>query len=146
MPPTVGVCLLLAVAATGAAKTQAVASLAGIRSIYVEPMGQDHEAVRFRKLLSDELTKAGFTIVADADDGADAVLSSMLSTPVVDGHSRAYAEVELTRRNGPRVWGGDFPSRRRWPSGQDYVKKLAEEVAGALRTAREKAGTAPPRG
>jgi len=118
--------------------------LAGVHNVHVKPAGQDHEAIRFRKLLSDELRKAGLQIAAEERD-ADAVLSSTLSTPVVDGHSRAYAEVELADQRGQRLWGGDFPSRRRWPSGADYVRKLAEEIASALKKAVTPASvTAPP--
>ncbi|MBI1874499.1 MAG: hypothetical protein HYS05_11540 [Acidobacteria bacterium] len=113
---------------------QTPSPIAPIQKIHVMPVGQDHEAVRFRKLLVDDLLKAGFAVVADERD-ADAILSGTLTTPVVDGHSRAYAEMELMDRNGRRVWGRNFPSRRRWPSGQDYVRKLAEEIAAAMKSA-----------
>lgn len=143
MSCTLATALLLAGSRIAAAPQSSV-PLAGVQRVHVRPAGQDHEAIRFRKLLSDELRNVGLEIAADERD-ADAVLSSTLSTPVVDGHSRAYAEVELTDQRGQRLWGGDFPSRRRWPSGTDYVRKLAEEIAGALKKAvTPTSTTAPP--
>lgn len=126
-------CLALVLAADTPA-FQTSSPVVNARRIYVAPMGQDHEAMRFRKLLSEGLVKQGFTIVVDQRD-ADATLATTLSTPVVEGHTRAYSEVALEDATGRRIWGGDFPTRKRWPSGADYVRKLADEIVSALHTA-----------
>ncbi len=137
MIPPVAAYLLLTTAVLSAGQGAPPVTASG--KIYVEPMGQDHEALRFRKLLSDGLSKAGLPIVKEAAE-ADLVLSSTLSTPVVSGDSRALASVALTNRQGQTIWDGEFPSSKRWPSGRDYVKRLAEEIVAALHKVVTRAG------
>lgn len=103
------------------------------RVIHVEPMGQDHEAFRFRKLMADHLAQRGFTVAAEADR-ADLILVTTLSTPVVGGETRAYASAELRRRDGTAVWTSDFPANAGWRQarGRDATPRLAEEIAAAV--------------
>jgi hypothetical protein len=103
------------------------------RQVYIEPMGQDHEAVRFRKLMTDHLVRSGFSIASDAA-GAELILSTTLSTPVVSGETRAYASAEVRTRDGNVSWTGDFPAREGWvqTKAREAVAKLAEEIARAV--------------
>jgi len=103
------------------------------RVIHVEPMGQDHEAFRFRKLIANHLAQRGFTIAADAGH-ADLILVTTLSTPVIGGETRAYASAELRRRDDSAVWAIDFPANDGWRQarGREATAKLAEEIAAAV--------------
>jgi hypothetical protein len=100
--------------------------------IFVEPMGTDHEAVYFRKLLSDHLRRAG---LATADTpSSPLVLVTTLSTPVVGGETRAYATAELRAGDGRVQWSTEFPKSDGWRQarGRDALTKLAEEIATAV--------------
>ena len=123
---------MLLIVSVGAAP-QAQPPTFAARVIHVEPMGQDHEAFRFRKLIADHLAQRGFTIAADAGR-ADLILVTTLSTPVIGGETRAFASAELRRRDGSAVWAVDFPANDGWRQarGREAIPKLAEEIAAAV--------------
>lgn len=100
--------------------------------IFVEPMGTDHEAVYFRRLLTDHLRRAG-RATADTPT-SQLVLATTLSTPVVSGETRAYATAELRAADGRVLWSSEFPANDGWRQarGRDALTKLAEEIATAL--------------
>ena len=100
--------------------------------IFVEAMGTDHEAVYFRKLLNDQLARAGY---GGADTPkAQFVLVTTLSTPVIGGETRAFATAELRAADGRMLWSDEFPKNDGWRQarGRDALRKLAEEVAAAV--------------
>lgn len=101
--------------------------------VYVEPMGQDHEAFRFRKLISDHLARLGFTVASEAG-AADLVLITTLSTPVIDGETQAYASVEVRGPDRKVLWTGEFPASEGWvqTKAREAVTKLAHEIAVAV--------------
>ena len=135
MVKTLAVCmfLTLGVGTGGQATTPADDTRQVTRQVYVKPMGNDHEAVRFRKLMSDHLIKLGHAVTSDAAT-ADLVLETTLSTPVVSGETRAYASAEVRNREGKIIWTGEFPASEGWvqTKARDAVRKLAEEIAAAL--------------
>jgi hypothetical protein len=103
----------------------------GVR-IHVEPMGTDHEAVYFAKLLSDHLGRAGYQPSEKTTE--DLRLVTTLSTPVIGGETRAFATVELRAGDGRVLWSGEFPENDGWrqPRGRDALRKLAEEIVTAV--------------
>jgi hypothetical protein len=100
--------------------------------IFVEPMGTDHEAVYFRRLLIDHLRRAGLATAETPT--SPQVLVTTLSTPVVGGETRAYATAELRAPDGRVLWSGEFPKSDGWRQarGREALTKLAEEVAMAV--------------
>lgn len=103
----------------------------GIR-IQVEPMGTDHEAVYFARLLRDQLARAGFQ---PSDLPKEHLrLVTTLSTPVVGGETRAYATAELRAADGRVLWSDEFPRSDGWRQarGRDALRKLAEEIVTAV--------------
>jgi hypothetical protein len=125
------VCILLATP-SAANDSQQTHALSDIHRIYVDSLGHDDEAVRFRSLLKQELTLAGFTIEDDSAK-ADAVLSGTLSVRVIDGYSRAFADVALRTSDGATIWQGRFGPRflRGRKSGDD-TKNCAGDIADKL--------------
>jgi hypothetical protein len=82
--------------------------------------------------LKQELSRAGFTIEEDSAK-ADAVLGGTLSVRVVDGYSRAFADVAVRPSAGAAIWQGRFGPRflRGRKSGDD-TKNCAGDVADKL--------------
>src|ERR1700687_3524254 len=125
------ICILLAVPAT-AKDSQPAHALSDVHHIYIDSMGKDDEAVRFRTLLKQELSHAGFTIEDDAAK-ADAGMSGTLSVRVLAGYARAYADVALRASDGGTIWQGDFgPTFLRGRKGDDEVKNCAGNIADKL--------------
>jgi hypothetical protein len=123
--------MLLAMPGT-ANDSQPAHALSDVHHIYVDSMGQGDEAVRFRSLLKQELTHAGFTVEEDSAK-ADAVLSGTLSVRVVAGYSRAFADVALRATDGPTIWQGGFgPRFIRGRQGNDDIKNRAGDIADEL--------------
>lgn len=125
------ICMLLAMPA--AANNPAPAhALSEVHHIYVDSMGHDDEAVRFRGLLKQELTRAGFTIEDDSAK-ADAVLSGTISIRVLAGYSRAFSDVTLRASDGAALWQ-DASRPRFWHGHQsgDDVKDRATDIADKL--------------
>ena len=122
--------------AMGLAAGQERATLSGQGArdvrIHAEPMGTDHEAVYFQKLLNDHLARGGYA----ASDRATQklLLVTTLSTPVVGGETRAYATAELRAPDGRVLWSGEFPENDGWRQarGRDAIRKLAEEIVAAV--------------
>jgi hypothetical protein len=125
------ICILIAMPGT-ANDSQPVHALSDVHLIYVDSMGHDDEAVRFRSLLKQELTHAGFTI-EDNSAKADSVLGGTLSVRVVAGYSRAFADVALRASDGATIWQGRFGPRflRGRKSGDD-TKNCAGDLADKL--------------
>src|ERR671911_3178457 len=98
--------IALALIALGSGRQPTLPGSIGTQ-IVAEPMGTDHEAVYFHKLLNDHLTRAGY---AGPDRPKERlVLVTTLSTPVVGGETRAYATAELRTSDGRVLWTDDFP-------------------------------------
>ena len=96
---------------TGASKSvQSAHTLTEVHHIYVDSIGHDDEAVRFRSLLNQEPTPASFIIEDDSAE-ADAVLSGTFSVRVLAGCSRAYADVAARASDGATIWQSDFGPR-----------------------------------
>jgi hypothetical protein len=112
--------------------SQTAHALSNVHRIYLDSMGHDDEAVRFRSLLKQELTHAGFTVEDDSAK-ADSVLSGTLSVRVVAGYSRAFADVALRASDGATIWRGAFGPRflRGRKSGDD-TKNCAGDIADKL--------------
>lgn len=112
-----------------------VRTLSDVHSIYVGSMGHDDEAVRFHRMLKQELTHAGFAIEEDPAK-ADAVLSGTLSIRVLDGYSRAFCDVTLRAFDGATLWQSAFgPRFRRFWHGnrsRDDVKNRAGDITDKL--------------
>jgi hypothetical protein len=125
--------ILMMFATQGTANdSQRTHALVDVHNIYVDSMGHDDEAVRFRSLLKQELTRAGFTVEDDAAK-ADAVLGGTFSVRVVAGYSRSYADVALRESDGATIWQGDFgPRFWRGRKGGDDVKNCAGDIADKL--------------
>ena len=124
--------VLVLVAMSISGGDQPTSSGASAPQIFVEAMGTDHEAVYFRKLLTDHLQRAG---LATTDSQASPlVLVTTLSTPVVGGETRAYATAELRASDGRVQWSSEFPKSDGWRQarGRDALTKLAEEIATAV--------------
>jgi hypothetical protein len=125
------ICILLSMPGT-ANDPQPSHALSDVHRIYVDSMGQDDEAVRFRSSLKQELTHAGFTIEADSAK-ANAVLSGTLSVRVLAGYSRAFADVALRASDGATIWQGRFgPRFMRGRRGDDDIKNRAGDIADKL--------------
>jgi hypothetical protein len=125
------ICFLLAMPAT-VNDAQPAHALSDVHHIYIDSMGKDDEAVRFRSLLKQELTHAGFTVEDDSAK-ADAVMRGTLSVRVLAGYSRAYADVALRASDGGTIWQGDFgPTFLRGRKGDDEVKNCAGNIADKL--------------
>jgi hypothetical protein len=127
---TIALALLTAVGASAQ-------DLRSTQKIYVGEMGQSDEAARFRILLGDELTKAGFTVV-DSVSKADATLSGIMTVRVYDDSSIARATVSLTSSDGVRLWGKDFEPRAHFGRGSDTVRFRAQDIAKNLRKEHNK--------
>lgn len=113
--------------------SQPAHSLSDVHRIYVDSMGHDDEAARFRTLLKQELTHAGFTVEDDSAK-ADAALSGAFSVRVLAGYSKAYADLALRASDGTTIWAGKFGPRGffRGHKGPDDIKNRASDIADKL--------------
>src|SRR5262252_6852156 len=99
---------LWVMSANVSAKSNQVRSLAlhVVHKIYVEEMGTFPEAVRFRLLLEDQLSRIGLTVVPQREE-ADAVLSgvvSLASPGEYGGPSDISVTARLNSSDGSRLW------------------------------------------
>ena len=122
------ICMLLTMPAK-ANDSPPVHSLSEVHHMYVDSMGHDDEAARFRGLVKQELTRAGFTI-EDNSAKADAILSGTISIRVLAGYSRAFSDVTLRASDGAALWQSAFRPRF-WHGKQsgDDVKDRATDIA-----------------
>ena len=113
-------------------------ALAAVHRIYVDSMGHDEEAVRFRDLLRKDLAAAGFFVVDDPRH-TDATLSGFVSIRVRHGYAKAYSTVTLTTADGRLIWGGDFGPAFRQSLSSDTVMLRSKDIAMRLKEDRETA-------
>src|SRR4051794_34357780 len=85
---------------------QSSGGLSVVKKIHVGSMGQSDEAERFRMLLEEELSKAGFVAVPNAEE-ADGILTGVLAVRVYSDESLARVTVALKSADGHRIWGKD---------------------------------------
>jgi hypothetical protein len=121
-------------------------SLYRVQKLYIDDMGSQPEAARFRILIEDKLLEKGFTVVDKSED-ADAILSGAVSvTPVgiYGGTTDVGVTVQLKSPSAERLWSGNFAGRiiilnpvtsLRF---KDIVEYRATELARKLRSDWEK--------
>jgi hypothetical protein len=113
-----------------------------VQKIYVGEMGNSDEAARFRLLLEEELTKKGF-LVATQREGADAMLTGVLSLRVYADTSVARATVRLKSSSDDLLWSGDFqPRSALFKRVRDTVRFRAQNIAEKLRNDWKKSAKA----
>lgn len=117
-----------------------------VQKIYVGDMGTLDTAERFRLLLEEQLARRGFQIVA-REDRADAVLSGVLSLPVIEDEGKARITLQLKSLDGDLLWSGNFgPKLSSYFRLKDPLQLRAEDVANRLRSDSDKAaGRADPK-
>ena len=135
----------LAFVAASSASTPGSVSLAGVEKIYVDSLGHDDEAVRFRRVLVENLAAAGFVVV-DNRQTSDGVITGFLSLWVHHGSTHASATLALDAPDGRRLWDGEFKERFfSFTLSSDAVKVRAKDVVKRLQKDKEATARPPTR-
>jgi hypothetical protein len=79
------------------------ADLANVQRVYVDKLGNNDDAERFRSQLASELGRQGFTPSEQAD-GADAVIKGTFSFRDFGNKSGAAANLRVVNPDGKELW------------------------------------------
>jgi len=110
-------------------------SLANVQRIYVDKLGNNDDAERFRGVCSRELDHAGFTAVSSADE-ADAVLKGTFTYANWGEKSGGQLNFRLMSRDGKEIWAGSVADKVK-PE-RDSSQWVAEEFAKRLKKQKER--------
>ena len=109
--------------------------LSSIQKVYVGGMGSSDTAERFRLLLKQQLSEAGFTLVGKPEK-ADALIVGILSLPInvlYSSEADVSLVLEATTLDGEQLWFANYANFR-FSYSRDPLKSGAQRVADKLRT------------
>jgi hypothetical protein len=111
----------------------AVDKLYQVQRIFIGEMGKSDDSERFRLLVSERLSKKGFSIV-DSPSQADAILDGVISTQLRKGTTLARASVYLKTSTGTLLWSREEGVHFKWVSTghPDSVRDRAGDLADHL--------------
>ena len=107
-----------------------------VNKIFVNKLGNNDEAERFRFQLSRELANVGFTPLAEPDE-ADAIVKGTFSYQNWNDKSGAQANLRLLSQEGKEIWGLSVADKK-IDSNHDSGLWVAREVSKKLKEQKEK--------
>lgn len=106
-------------------------SMAGVRRIYIDKLGNNDDAERFRSVAAQELNRAGFNAVSSADP-ADAVMKGSFTFANYGEKSGGQANVRMMSRDEKEIWSGSVADKIH--PGKDSTGWVAQELAKTLKS------------
>ena len=110
-----------------------------VQKVYVDKLGNNDDAERFRFQLGIELGNAGFTTWPDAD-GADGVVKGTFSYRNFSDKSGAAANLRIMSQDNKEIWGlsvSDPKTDRKGDSSQwvahEVAKRMKEQKANEIK-------------
>ena len=117
-------------------------SLANVQRIYIDKLGNNDDAERFRSVGARELEHVGFNTASGLDD-ADAILKGTFTFANWGEKSGGQLNFRLVSRDDKEIWAGSI-SDKIMP-GRDSMQWVAQEFAKQLKKRKEQAAKADRR-
>ena len=117
-------------------------SLANVQRIYIDKLGNNDDAERFRSVGARELEHVGFT-AANSSDDADAILKGTFTFANWGEKSGGQLNFRLMSRDDKEIWSGSVADKVK--PGRDSVQWVAQEFAKQLKKRKEQAAKADRR-
>jgi len=117
-------------------------SLANVQRIYIDKLGNNDDAERFRSVGARELEHVGFTAASSPDD-ADAILKGTFSFANWGEKSGGQLNFRLMSRDDKEIWAGSVADKIK--PGRDSIQWVAEEFAKQLKKRKEQTAKADRR-
>ena len=139
----VAVFIVLLAMATGLAQYR-WPNMTTVQKVWVDKLGNNDDAERFRFQLATELTHAGFT-PWDQTDGADAIIKGTFSYRNFGDKSGAAANLRIMSQDNKEIWGlsvSDPKTDRKGDSSQwvaaEVAKRMKEQKANEIKSFKGK--------
>jgi hypothetical protein len=111
-------------------------SLANVQRIYIDKLGNNDDAERFRSVGARELEHVGFSAASGPDD-ADAVVKGTFTFANWGEKSGGQLNFRLMSRDGKEIWAGSVADKIK--PGRDSVQWVAQEFSKQLKKRKEHA-------
>ncbi len=138
----VGCFVALIAIATGLAQ-YGLPSMATVQRLFVDKLGNNDDAERFRSQLATELGRQGFTAWNQAE-GADAIIKGTFSFRDFGARTGAAANLRIVSPDDKEIWGLSLsdpkPDRKessQWVA-QEVAKKMKEQRANDIKRSKRK--------
>jgi len=117
-------------------------SLANVQRIYIDKLGNNDDAERFRSVGARELEHVGFATASSPDD-ADAILKGTFTFANWGEKSGGQLNFRLVSRDDKEIWAGSVADKIK-PE-RDSMQWVAQEFAKQLKKRKEQAAKADRR-
>ena len=117
-------------------------SLANVQRIYIDKLGDNDDAERFRSVGARELEHAGFSTASQAED-ADAILKGSFTFANWGEKSGGQLNFRLVSPGDKEIWAGSIADKIK--PGRDSTQWVAQEFAKQLKKRKEQAAKADRR-
>ena len=117
-------------------------SLANVQRIYIDKLGNNDDAERFRSVGARELERAGFSTASQAED-ADAILKGTFTFANWGEKSGGQLNFRLLSRDDKEIWAGSVADKIK--PGHDSIQWVAQEFAKQLKKRKEQTAKAEKR-
>jgi hypothetical protein len=111
-------------------------SLANVQRIYIDKLGNNDDAERFRSVGARELEHVGFNTASGPDD-ADAILKGTFTFANWGEKSGGQLNFRLVSRDDKEIWAGSIADKIK--PGRDSMLWVAQEFAKQLKKRKEQA-------
>ncbi len=111
-------------------------SLANVQRIYIDKLGNNDDAERFRSVGARELEHVGFNTASGPDD-ADAILKGTFTFANWGEKSGGQLNFRLVSRDDKEIWAGSISDKIK--PGRDSMLWVAQEFAKQLKKRKEQA-------
>ena len=109
-------------------------SLASVQRIYIDKLGNNDDAERFRSVGARELEHVGFTAASSPED-ADAILKGTFTFANWGEKSGGQLNFRLMSRDDKEIWAGSVADKIK--PGRDSMLWVAQEFAKQLKKKKE---------
>ncbi len=111
-------------------------SLSNVQRIYIDKLGNNDDAERFRSVGARELEHAGFSTASSPED-ADAILKGTFTFANWGEKSGGQLNFRLVSRDDKEIWAGSVADKIK--PGRDSMQWVAQEFAKQLKKRKEQA-------
>ena len=132
--------ILLIAVATGLAQ-YSLPSMATVQRVFVDKLGNNDDAERFRSQLAGELGRQGFTAWNQAE-GADAMVKGTFSFRDFGARTGAAANLRIVSPDNKELWAlslsdpkSDRKESSQWVA-QEVAKKMKEQKANDIKRSK----------
>jgi len=117
-------------------------SLANVQRVYIDKLGNNDDAERFRSVGARELQHIGFATASSPED-ADAILKGTFTFANWGEKSGGQLNFRLMSRDDKEIWAGSVADKIK--PGRDSMQWVAQEFAKQLKKRKEQAAKADGR-